>query len=907
MNKGSNTKTIPVRAPIPEYMVDMSDNDFGSKFFSEIDLDHPTMVHIKTLVEKENYTTALEEWSNVFWDRATSISDPSKYTRASWYVYNADDLMLPDTVKFQHEKLIADYGLPFSRKSAADMATKSGNASMEWQRPDIFSCYLNTLAHPRVLIHKVQDIKVGIKCPYTVEAYLKRWSDIVRDFVNNNWNCGIRLHNSQSLTDETLVYYKCSSPPSEWGRKTGSFMYYHIYGLHVLLESWIESVRHLAAHANLEAKTYIPYRTTTEMCYFIMVWPGKNAADNNPNNGCMAQRTIVARDLFELCLLMPEFLLTKTIETYPNTVFCSLTDITAQSISSDFNRDGSGTENSYNYMFLTHRTLKTLLSLCIDAKVTLPWKKAIESLISRRDNFRDNLNTNLGAQVLCKGTYQDNYHSPDGRLSKTSPTRAYTSIAFPWHGLYMMRDGFAPRDFFISLHSPLRGSGHEANDANKIMLEAFGRYMLVANSGEDNKWGTSWMQNTVQVDDQPQAKVSYPRHAAWVNPQSGLWHIGQDFDMAETKYTYGYGPQTSPLPPAGITNVIHIRKLIHIKNFQIALVVDKMETSDDQNHKYTQTWHFHKDFPETNVLLDSNNKTIITNQSEAANISMLQVSQETLNYTKYYGEGYTGPIPANLNQIGTRDNNFRGWFNNGDGYGFKNNVYPAVDIHISFNGHAVQKVITALVPSPDIRSRVLSSKRIETDTLIGIELVLIDNTEICIYEAIRENISFSFPKVNAEMLILLKKPDQSLWTGLYQNAHNTRINHAEFEILPGNVALPIFHLRTPDWFNWETNNSGHEVPIYFQATIQPEGGLRKINAGESITLKAITPSDYASSNDYQWKVNGINVGNNIDSYSYTTQPDDLIECAITATSFTGDSLQILNTNVLCVSGLAVTS
>ena len=256
---------------------------------------------------------------------------------------------------------------------------------------------------------------------------------------------------------------------------------------------------------------------------------------------------------------------------------------------------------------------------------------------------------------------------------------------------------------------------------------------------------------------------------------------------------------------------------------------------------------------------------------------MLQASQEPLNYTKYYGEGYTGPIPANINQIETRENNFCGWFNNGDGYGFKNNIYPAVDMHVTFTGHGVQKVITALIPSQETNSRILSSSRVETDTVIGIELILIDNTEIRIYEAIREHISFSFPKITAEMLVLLKKPSQTLWTGLYQNALDTVINHAEFEILPERTALPIFHIRIPDWFNWETDSSGCEVPIYFKGTIQPEEGMRKINANELITLKAIAPSDYASAYNYQWKVNGIHVGYNADSYSYTTQPDDLIE------------------------------
>ncbi|CAF4374040.1 unnamed protein product, partial [Rotaria magnacalcarata] len=79
----SNTQVIPMRPELPEYMVDMSDNDFGTKFFSEINLDYPGLVNVKTMVERGNYTIALQEWSNLFWDRTSSITDASKYSRTS--------------------------------------------------------------------------------------------------------------------------------------------------------------------------------------------------------------------------------------------------------------------------------------------------------------------------------------------------------------------------------------------------------------------------------------------------------------------------------------------------------------------------------------------------------------------------------------------------------------------------------------------------------------------------------------------------------------------------------------------------------------------------------------------------------------------------------------------------------
>ncbi|CAF4850606.1 unnamed protein product, partial [Rotaria socialis] len=79
--------------------------------------------------------------------------------------------------------------------------------------------------------------------------------------------------------------------------------------------------------------------------------------------------------------------------------------------------------------------------------------------------------------------------------------------------------------------------------------------------------------------------------------------------------------------------------------------------------------------------------------------------------------------------------------------------------------------------------------------MIGIEIVLTDNTEIRIYEAIGANVTFSFPNVTAEMLVLLKKPGQILWTGLYQYSDDIPINHAEFEIFPNNTVLPIYHIR----------------------------------------------------------------------------------------------------------------
>jgi hypothetical protein len=99
--------------------------------------------------------------------------------------------------------------------------------------------------------------------------------------------------------------------------------------------------------------------------------------------------------------------------------------------------------------------------------------------------------------------------------------------------------------FFFLQSNPRRGGGHESNDGNKIMLEAYGRYMLVANSGEEGWAFSSWSQNTIGVDGQGQSRVSLPRHGAYSTPMDGRWYTSANFDFAESTYRYPYGSITT--------------------------------------------------------------------------------------------------------------------------------------------------------------------------------------------------------------------------------------------------------------------------------------------------------------------------------------------------------------------------
>jgi hypothetical protein len=199
--------------------------------------------------------------------------------------------------------------------------------------------------------------------------------------------------------------------------------------------------------------------------------------------------------------------------------------------------DGSGMELSYNYMNVLYTEDYIRIGSAFTPEPA--FVEEAEQVTEDRQRFLSNIDTAMGYQVLCKGIYWYKKYPP------ITIGRNFTSIAFPYHGLYKTRSNLKPDGLFMSLQNPRRGRGHESNDGNKLMLEAYGRYMIVANPGEEGYTKSSWSQSTVNVDGNSQSKTSLPPVGVYSDPMDGRWYSSPTFDFAESTYRYPYGTVTT--------------------------------------------------------------------------------------------------------------------------------------------------------------------------------------------------------------------------------------------------------------------------------------------------------------------------------------------------------------------------
>jgi hypothetical protein len=558
------------------------------------------------------------------------------------------------------------------------------------------------------------------------------------------------------------------------------------------------------------------------MVYFMIVWPIENLTNQRTMpldklaGGCPNQSQGKSVELLRFSAIAPEFRRAHALLELTSGLIKTIVGVDGYfSTGTDQQADGSGTENSYNYMksLIDIGVAWLLIGETIEPRPD--WLEPVRHAIEMRRRFFANLGTPTGVQPLCKGPH--NGSSPVPLVGRDTPPPPYTSLAFPYHGLYMMRDGWSANALYLSLVNCRAGQGHSAEDANNIILEAFGRYMLVHNAGEgwgnSPYFGSSWAKNTVHVDGLAQLRNSVPVHGAYKEPQDGRWHTSAHFDFAESTYRYGYGHAPVDMknkPKITLVEVTHTRQAIFVKDASLWFVVDIMNAPADSTHEYAQMWHFNRDFPKDAVLADSDARTIATQDPAGLNLFFYQAANASLSYQKFYGEGWSGEGEKNT---GNMPPSVRGWHNVGGGYDGKE-IFPAVDVHATWKGQGTQAVITALVPAIGTVSPVAKSERIETADRTGLVLHLKDGTRVEFAYALGLD-PIRLPKSDAAAreYVLLEKPGEPV-CGLLLGAVAGQKTPASYEFTMNKTQLEVVApVQVPTTFRW-VGSAGHEMPDY---------------------------------------------------------------------------------------------
>lgn len=278
----------------------------------------------------------------------------------------------------------------------------------------------------------------------------------------------------------------------------------------------------------------------------------------------------------------------------------------------------------------------------------------------------------------------------------TPPAEA--SIALPYSGYYVMRGGWEPDSFWLFFDGGHLGTNHQHEDKLSLLLHAYGRLLLT--EGGNYAYDASAMRqyvlstrshNTIRIDgldqnrktpffaqfrermpteDEIIALMNMPNRATWVSKGA--------YDLAESQYEEGYGPDVIRL-------VNHRRKVIFVKQpaaplSPFALVIDRIDSTDGAPHACQSLWHMNTD---TAHIDPANPLAVRSADDGGANLAILMA----------------GDVEATLHVVkGQEEPEWQGWKSLGSG---KQNNHVAIPTAIyEWTANPACRVVTLLYPTP---------------------------------------------------------------------------------------------------------------------------------------------------------------------------------------------------------------
>lgn len=335
------------------------------------------------------------------------------------------------------------------------------------------------------------------------------------------------------------------------------------------------------------------------------------------------------------------------------------------------------------------------------------------------------------------------YQLNAGRKEKgRRPEPPFCSVAFPYSGYYVLRDGWRSDDNYLFLRSSGRGLGHNHHDNNNIQLASGGAWLLI-DAGtpsygpnflppEQRKYtdyfgelrhGSVFHANALSVDGLVQKNTAESEFAGdgRPRPRRQLVHFSREFDLVEGIYNGEYAPETpltdqvieervrayginemaeavrynlalqqAQCPPVRVT---HRRKVLFLREAGFYVLLDEVT---GEGREFTQTWNFPPPSSVTNR--DPSDELYYgkassgycpgeVRSSEAGKwivtVSRSRPNLAILNFTPHpvrYRRYFGGKFP------------FRGWYS----YGFYSERVPAVLMTGSWYGRT--PMVTVLRP-----------------------------------------------------------------------------------------------------------------------------------------------------------------------------------------------------------------
>jgi len=337
------------------------------------------------------------------------------------------------------------------------------------------------------------------------------------------------------------------------------------------------------------------------------------------------------------------------------------------------------------------------------------------------------------------------------RGKKGLPAPAFTSVAFPYSGYYLMRNGWDAESSSLFLKSSRPGAGHNHSDNNGIELCAYGRHLLVdresppynvdhlpENQRKDALWvweykgeDAPWTANNLLIDGCGQ--IAGVANAGYRHPIADqLWHTSESFDFVQGTWTrtfksalpmdakevrehaMKYGAteaeiaaqlaavETHNAQPRQTFDATHTRQVIYLRQVNVWIVTDvARRIAGKPAQTLTQLWHFpapglgtnreyaDKDGKRSPLAPGFSREQV---QCDAAAQRVLTANADNVNLAILHA------VPGTVTYTTWFGDKYpwRGWANAAPS--MVSGYIPAVDLHATFSADA--PIVTLLVPIP---------------------------------------------------------------------------------------------------------------------------------------------------------------------------------------------------------------
>jgi hypothetical protein len=470
---------------------------------------------------------------------------------------------------------------------------------------------------------------------------------------------------------------------------------------------------------------------------------------------------------------------------------------------------------------------------------------------------------------------------------KGLPAPAFTSIAFPYSGYYLMRNGWDAESSSLFLKSSRPGAGHNHADNNGIELCAYGRHLLVdresppygvnhlpENQRKDFLWvleykgeDAPWSANNLLIDGCGQLPGFSNAGYRQTTPDQ-LWHTSANFDFVQGVWTrtfksappmvakevrehavkYGAAEAEIAAQLAAVEthnaqlpqtfDATHIRQVIYLRQVNVWIVTDmSRRIAGKPAQTLTQLWHFPAPGLATNrEYADKDGKrsplapgfTREQVQCDAAAQRVLTANPDNVNLAILHA------VPGTVAYTTWFGDKYpwRGWANAAPS--MASGYIPAVDLHATFSADA--PIVTTLVPIPQgqtYEQRIAAFTKEFRNGQTRITLTLVGGTVVQ-YLVAQSPTELSAGLIKATAGALLTVTDatggvRGLTIGCREislGGTAQKVSGPDFEFaVDGQRLADVQPIQVPDGFAWKETPTGI-VPDYqrVKSSMPPPSG-----------------------------------------------------------------------------------